>query len=171
MYYKFALLKLLFCLSLFDAFGQSELKLEHTVLTFTYEDNTTCKFTLISASFFNLKNLLLTDMETFRSAMIKNQYTLATEGSGYIANIVCNDQGYFKILKSTGQLSFIYSDQTGITSLRNEIKQLYPNVQPHFVNGFEIYSTPIKNNNLVIKLQIYLQEGQASGGSITIKRF
>ena len=150
------------------SYSQNVLGLETTTLT--YDNEPPCNVTYITGSYVNLTALIFADMDNYRATMNKYNYLLATDGSGYIADNNCSAD-YYMISKSTGEIKMIYTGQSDVTSFRNELRELYPNIQAHFVDGFEIYATPLKKGNgLVYKLQVYIQEKQA-GGMIIMRQF
>ena len=152
------------------AYSQNGLALETTTLTYEDGPNQTCNVKYITGSYVNLSALILTDMDSYRTTMNKYNYSLATDGLGYIANNNCSAD-YYMISKTTGEVTMIYTGQNDITSFRNELRKLYPNIQAHFVDGFEIYATPLKKGGgLVYKLQVYIKEKQ-TGGMIVIRQF
>ena len=169
---KFSLFFLILFFTVFGAsYGQNGLALETSEKTITFKEYSPCLFITITGSYYNLKELLFCNMDSYKATMEKYNYSLTTDHSGYMAKTICRGQDYYLISKSTGEISMIYSDDNDITSLRDEIKRLYPNIRAHFVDGFEIYATPLKQNGIIYKLQVYIQEKQSGGGLIVMRQF
>lgn len=113
---------------------------------------------IIIPTWSNLINLLFSDIQTFRKIMADYNYSLATDGSGYIADTSIGSP-YFIIQKSNKDITMYFSkDDSYISSFRQELKQILGKGEVHYSKDFEIYYITYTYNNFKYNIKIGLNE-------------
>lgn len=126
-----------------------------------------CKSSVIRATWNNLIKLLFTDMSTYKSLMNHYNYSLMTDGSGYIANTSLGSP-YFVINKTTKDISIINSANEGFaSSFRKELRLLLKGGTVSFEDDFEIYRMQFEYDDFNYRIKIGIKE-DSNGEIVTL---
>lgn len=153
---KKVLLVLLFGVAL-TSFSQTPLNLEYKRL---YNNP------IIIPTWNNLTKLLFADMRVFRATMDDYSYSLATDGSGYIADTQIGSP-YFVIKKTNRDITMIFTEDDGfVSSFRRELRSYLGNVQAKYADDFEFYYVIYTHDNSKYKIRVGLNERINGNGAI-----
>lgn len=143
----------------FASFAQSSLSMDNT---------TKYGSTIIKPTWNNLSSLLTCDMSTFKATMNKYSYSLATDGSSYIADTQVGSP-YFTIQKSNDDIMMVFTKDDGFaSSFRAEIKKLLGGGTVKYESGFEIYYASFESGGYKYNIKIAIKENMNGSSTVGI---
>lgn len=124
--------------------------------------------TIIKPTWNNLSELLLSDMSTYKATMKKYNYSLITNGSGYIANTAVGSP-YYTIQKSNTDIMMIFTEDDGFaSSFRAEIKRIIGGGTVKYESGYEIYYATFESSGYKYNIKIAIKENMNGSSTVGI---
>jgi len=124
--------------------------------------------TIIKPTWDNLSELLFCDMSTFKATMKKYNYSVATDGSGYIANTSVGTP-YYSVQKSNTDIMMVFTEDGGFaSSFRSEIKKLLGGGNVKYEGNYEVYYATIKSDGYTYNIKIAIKENMNGSSSMGI---
>lgn len=123
---------------------------------------------IIKPTWNNLSKLLTCDMGTFKATMKKYSYSIATDGSSFIADTRVGSP-YFTIQKSNNDVMMVFTKDTGYASaFRNEIKKLLGGGTVQYSGEFEIYYASFESGGYKYNIKIAIKENMNGSSTVGI---